>query len=283
MLRGVRQLQQFAIRASDGNIGGVTDFYFDDERWAVRYLVVDTGKWLPGKRVLISPHHIAPPDWTVEELQVVLSRDQVKSAPETGTHKPVARREEIAHYFYYGLSPYWTGPALWGAAPYPMVPSSAAIAEMDRYVQEEHARASAQGDEHLRSTREVIGYVLHARDGELGTIDDFLVEDRSWAIRYLVINTSQWWFGKRVLIPPTWITSVEWAKQTAYCRVTRQQVKESPTYDRANHLDRQWEVDYYHHYGVSPYWDSETPPGHDDRDSAPRGTSGDTPRPAAER
>lgn len=259
MLRSVRQLQRFAIRASDGNIGSVEDFYFDDERWAVRYLVVDTGKWLPGRRVLISPHHIASLDWTAEELHLTLTRDQVKNAPDIDTHKPVSRRQEVAHYAYYGLPPYWTGPALWGGAPYPMTASPAARAEMDRYVQEEQARAAAQGDEHLRSTREVIGYTLHAEDGELGKIDDFLVEDESWAVRYLIINTSQWWFGKRVLIPPAWMTSVEWAKQTAYCRVTRQQVKGSPPYDRAEHLDRQWEADYFRHYGAAPYWSPESP------------------------
>lgn len=262
MLRSVKELQRFSIRAADGNIGGVDEFYFDDERWVLRYLVVDTGKWLPGRRVLISPHHLSHPDWAQQTIELTITRDQVKNAPDIDTHKPVSRQQELAYYGYYGLPPYWTGPALWGAAPYPMIASPAVIAATDRHVRDEQARAAAQGDDHLRSTREVMGYTLDASDGELGKIDDFLIEDDTWAFRYLVINTSQWWWGKRVLIPPAWITSIAWAKHTAYCRVTREQVKASPPYDHAAHLDRQWEEDYFLHYGLEPYWkgDIPTPP-----------------------
>ena len=259
MLRSVRELQRFGVLASDGMIGAVVQFYFDDERWAVRYLVVDTGKWLPGRRVLISPMLVGQPDWTDQTMHVALTREQVKNSPDIDTHKPVSRQQELAHHRYYGLPPYWTGPALWGAAPYAMAMTAREAAALDQYVAEEQSRAVAQGDDHLRSTREVIGYTLHASDGELGNVDDFLVEDDSWAIRYLAVNTSQWWFGRKVLIPPAWITSIEWSVQTVRTDVTRQQVRSAPPYDQAAHIDRQWEADYYRHYGMPPYWDRHIP------------------------
>ena len=259
MLRSIKDLQRFGLRATDGPIGTVEQFFFDDEQWAVRFLVVDTGKWLPGRRVLISPFQVERPDWSAQRFDVAMTRDQVKSAPDIDTHKPVSRQQELAFHLHYGLPPYWTGPALWGAAPFPTMPSPAAMAESERYVKEEQQRAIEQGDDHLRSTSEVIGYSLDATDGELGKVDDFLVEDDTWALRYIVINTSQWWFGRKVLIPPAWINRIDWSRQTVHTSVTRQQVKEAPPYDHAAHVDRQWEAEYLKHYGTPPYWERDVP------------------------
>lgn len=259
MLRSIRQLQGATIAASDGPIGSIRDFYFDDRWWTVRYLVVDTGKWLPGRMVLLSPAVVGRLDWSQRTVEVSLTREQVKGSPDVEEHRPVSRQQELTHLRYYGVPPYWLGPDLWGAAPYPTRLSGAEQAELDRTIEHAQQVAVAQGDDHLRSMKEVAGYQIDATDGELGEIDDFLVDEETWAIRYLVINTSRWWFGKQVLIPPSWATSVSWDTRTVSVSVTRERVKESPPYDASAHLDRQWEADYHRHHGKPPYWDHKTP------------------------
>jgi hypothetical protein len=252
-------LHGYGVAATDGLIGSIDEFYFDDQQWTIRYLVVDNGKWLPGRRVLLSPAVLGQPDWTAQTIGTSLTREEVKQSPKVSTHKPVSRQQELTHLRYYSVPPYWTGPELWGTAIYPMRTTPVEQAEIDRAIAAEHARAAAEGDDHLRSTREVSGYRIDAIDGELGKVDEFLFDDRTWAIRYLVVNTGSWWFGHRVLIAPAWAESVNWPEQTVSVAVDRGQVKHAPPYDSAEHIDRQWEADYYRHYGVAPYWDRRTP------------------------
>jgi uncharacterized protein YrrD len=259
MVRSVKQLQGNPLAATDGEIGAVRDFYFDDRWWTVRYLAVDTGKWLPGRVVLLSAAVIGHPDWSRQTIDVALTREEVKNSPDVDTHKPVSRQQELSNLRYYGVPPYWTGPELWGAARYPMRMTPADRAELDRAIERAQAEAAVQGDDHLRSTREVTGYQIDATDGDLGKVGDFLVDEDTWAIRYLVVNTSRWWFVKQVLIPPSWTTSVHWDKRAVSIKVTREHVQHAPPYDAAAHLDRQWESDYYRHYGMPPYWDDQTP------------------------
>jgi hypothetical protein len=258
VLRSTRQLHGYRIAASNGLIGSIDDFYFDDQQWTIRYLVVDTGKWLPGRRVLLSPAVLGQPNWSEQLIDTPLTREQVKDSPDIHAHKPVSRQHELAYLRYYSVPPYWTGPELWGTAAFPMRVTPMDYAAVDRAIDTERARAEAQGDTQLRSTREVSGYRIDANDGELGKVEDFLFDDETWATRYLVVNTARWWFGHRVLIAPAWTRSVNWAEQTVSVDVGREQVKHAPRYDSAEHIDRQWEADYYRHYGVAPYWDRST-------------------------
>jgi hypothetical protein len=254
MLRNVKNLQKYQVVAADGPIGHVDQFFFDDEKWAIRYLVVDTGNWLPGRRVLISPFSIRSIDWSAGTVSLAITRGMVQSSPDIDTHKPVSRQQEIAYLGYYGYPYYWGGAGLWGPGPYPAGVAAADAAEARAHVEAELEDARAKGDSHLRSSKEVIGYHLHATDGELGHVEDFLVEDDSWAIRYIVVDTRNWWFGKKVLVSPEWIREVSWNHKKVYVDLTRQSVKGAPEYDSAAHLDRQWEADYYAHYRRRPYW-----------------------------
>lgn len=260
MLRSVKNLQGYGIEARDGAIGTLSEFYFDDVRWTVRYLVVNTGKWLTGREVLISSVSIERTDWSGRTVLLELTRDQVKNSPPIDTHKPVSRQQEAAQARYYGYPAYWSAPGLWGAMPHPRAIDPAAVAASDAALKAEQERAHAQGDDHLRRTKEVLGYHIRATDGEIGHVDDFLIEDDSWAIRYLVVNTSNWWFGNTVLVSPAWITSIDWADKQIAVDLTRDAVKQSPRFDPADHIDRQWEADYYAHFGRSPYWGAP-PPG----------------------
>lgn len=254
MLRSIKNLQKFQVLATDGGIGSVVQFFFDDERWVIRYLVVDTGNWLSGRRVLISPFSIRTVDWIAGTVSLSITRGMVESSPDIDAHKPVSRRQESVYLRYYDYPYYWGGAGLWGAGLYPagLVARDSAEARARAETALEDARA--KGDLHLRSSKEVIAYHLQATDGELGHVEDFLAEDESWAIRYIVVDTSNWWFGKKVLVSPEWIRQVSWMDNTVYVDLTREWVKAAPEYDSAAHLDRQWEADYHAHYRRRPYW-----------------------------
>jgi uncharacterized protein YrrD len=214
----VRQLQGEAIRARDGAIGEVMDVYFDDERWAVRYLVVDTGTWLPGRQVLISPASLDPAQ-SDDEIAADLTREQVKSAPGVDTDQPVSRQHEIAIASHFGTPWYWGGPALWGTAAYPIPPTRAEASSRPAQAQ------APEGDSHLRSGAEVIGYNVEAADGALGAVDDFVIDPKSWAIRDVVIDTRKWWPGGQVRIAPEQVESIDWAAGRMRVRMTREALK----------------------------------------------------------
>jgi hypothetical protein len=257
MIRSVKQMKRFELVAADGRIGAVDDFYFDDERWAIRYVIVDTGRWLSGPQVVVSPLSVSRTDWAEQRLLLSISRDQVRASPAIDTHLPVSRRHERNYLDYYGYPYYWGHAGLWGAHPRPMLPTPEQIAAQRSRAAETERVAAERGDTHLRSASEVSGYVIRAVDGDLGHVEDFLFDDVSWAIRYLVVDTSNWWFGKQVLVAPEWITDISWPGRSVSVHVTRQLLKTAPPYDRAEHVDRQWEADYYQHLRQPGYWLTE--------------------------
>ncbi|MHB8455619.1 MAG: PRC-barrel domain-containing protein [Acidiferrobacterales bacterium] len=267
MLRSTNELENYAIRATDGTIGHVKDFYFDDERWVIRYLVVDTGTWLLSRKVLISPIAIGRPNWTDKELPVAITKEQVKNSPDIDTDKPVSRQHEIRYLGYYGYPDYWGGTGLWGGGAYPsmMMPGYAGYLSTPHAVrpeaEEAYARAEAarhqDDDPHLRSGKVVMKYHIHATDGEIGHVQDLLVDEETWAIRYIIVDTSNWWLGHQVLIAPQWIQDVSWPDATVSVNLTRQAVKNAPPYTSAAPLDREQEVGIYKHYGRPSYWANE--------------------------
>ncbi len=256
MLCNVKAIDGFTINARDGEIGRVREVYFDDERWVVRHLVVSTGGWLSGRKVLISPHSITGIDRDGKRLGASLTRKQVEDAPDIDTDKPVSRQNEASYYDYYGYPYYWTGAGLWGAAAFPLTypMAGAALAvpplrtgaarELDELQAAEHEAA----DSHLRSSDEVIGYHIEASDGSIGHVADFLFDDQSWAIRYAVVDTGNWLPGKRVLISPDWIESVSWNERRVYVDVTRKAVEASPGYDPDAPFSSTYEQQLHEHY-----------------------------------
>jgi len=262
MLHQTKDLQDLAIVATDGAIGDVEDFYFDDEAWAIRYLVVEAGSWLSSRKVLISPIAAGKPDWEHKKLPVSLTREQVKSSPDIDTKMPVTRQHETDYLDYYSYPYYWGGIGLWGRGGYPnmLMPgyagygsATAARAEVDAAQARTEAR-QRDNDPHLRSCKAVVGYHIEASDGEIGHVQGMLVDDESWAIRYLVLSTSNWWLGHDVLVAPQWIKSVSWAEQTVTVDLTRDALKRAPTYDPALPLAREMEIAVYKHYGRAGYW-----------------------------
>ena len=227
MLKNVTHLRDFALRALDGEIGKVDQFYFDDETWAIRYLVVNTGSWLSGRQVLISPFALGQTDWESKQLEVLLTRKQVEGSPDINTHKPVSRQHEADHLEYYGYPFYWEGPYLWGSMTDP-----AGLAMQTSLVPEGSASrvGTEPADSHLRSTNVVTGYHIEATDGEIGHVEDFIVDTYTWAIQYIEVNTRNWWRGKKVLMSPHWIERVSWTDSKIYVDLSRETIKNSPEY-----------------------------------------------------
>jgi hypothetical protein len=243
----MKELKQYAIQATDGIVGHVKDFYFDDRVWVIRYLVVETGSWLSSRKVLISPVAVGTPDWSQEVLPVAMTMDQVKDSPDIDTDKPVSRQHEIQYLGYYGYPYYWDGTGLWGDEMYPnMAAPGATLA----------ATAGSQDvdNPHLRSFNAVTGYSIEATDGDIGHVQGLLVDEETWAIRYMVVNTSNWWLGHQVLVAPQWIQSVSWPDSTVSVNLTRQAVQNAPAYDPSLGLDRAQEISTFNHYGRAGYW-----------------------------
>jgi hypothetical protein len=267
MLRSMKDLEDYAIRATDGTIGHVKDLYFDDQAWVVRYLIVDTGTWLSSRKVLISPIAIGHPNWTEKILPVSITKEQVKNSPDIDTEKPVSRQHEIRYFGYYGYPNYWGGAGLWGGGIYPnmMMPGNAGFVSTAHPVQSEAEKAYARNeaarhqddDPHLRSCKAVVSYHIQATDGDIGHVQGLLVDEETWAIRYIIVDTSNWWLGHQVLIAPQWIQDVSWSDATVSVNLTRQAVKDAPPYDSAAQLDRKQETDIYKHYGRAGYWVDE--------------------------
>lgn len=260
-LRPINDLQSYTIGATDGDIGTIQDVYFDDQSWTARYLVVDTGRWLSGRQVLIPPRALREIDAAGQRVITNLTKQQVQDSPSVETDRPVSRPYEMALYGYYGYPYYWAGPYRWGATPlgyagpYPLGAPPAGESMPTAVAEELAAREREQADPHLRSVRDVRGHGIRATDGELGHVEDFLLEEDSFAIRYMVVDPASWWPGPHVLISTEWITAVNWADSVVEVNVTKQQVKDAPQYDSSTWIDREYEARYHGHYGRPGYWE----------------------------
>jgi hypothetical protein len=254
MLMNATHLKGLVIRATDGELGSVDEFYFDDETWAIRYLIVETGGWLGGRRVLISPFSVTQTDWSGNRLDVALTKKQVEHSPDINTHQPVSRQHEAMYLGYYGYPYYWGGPYLWGPVFYPEGWSGSPQASAEAMVERIRREST---DSHLRSSEAVTGYNIEATDGEIGHVDGFVVDEEPWAIRYIEVATRNWWPGKKVLVSPAWIERVSWAESKVYVGLSREAIKDAPEYVEPMPITREYENRLYFHYGRPPYWLNE--------------------------
>jgi sporulation protein YlmC with PRC-barrel domain len=246
MLRSLKKLEGYKVAATDGDLGKVVNFLLDDDRWAVRYLVVETGGFFGGREVLVSPISFQNVDHSAERIHLALTMDKIKNSPSIDLEKPVSRQHERDYYGYYGYPYYWGYGGLWGSGYYP---GAMAAANYERSVERPGEPA---GDAHLRSAKEVTGYHIEGTDGSIGHVEDFKVDDESWAIRYMVIETSNWWVGKSVLIAPEWATRVSWLDRKVYLGMTRAEIKGSPAWAADDPINTAFEDRLFRHYGRLP-------------------------------
>jgi uncharacterized protein YrrD len=254
MLLGIKELRGFSIHATDGDIGKVIDFYFDDQHWAIRYLVVDVGTWLKGRKVLVSPISIKMVAVDLGRFMASVTKQQIKDSPGWDTEKPVSRQYERLFANYYKYPHYWGGPYLWGQSLYP---ASTSVVETVRPQADSVEEAEAEIKiSHLRSAHEVSGYHIAATDGEIGQVDDYIFDDESWQIHYLAIDTGKWLTGRRVLISPRWIESIDWSKSQVSVQLDKETVKNAPAYDGPENITRDYERRLFAYYGRPGYWET---------------------------
>jgi hypothetical protein len=249
MLINAKTLVNYKLDGLDGEIGKVKEFYFDDRHWAIRYLVADTGDWLTARQVLISPYALNGVVKEDRKIGVDLTKKEIEDSPSLESDKPVSRQFDEAYYGYHAFPTYWSGPYMWGSTPYIL---------RDRSQWENTAQAEESWDPHLRSTRDVTGHHIQAVDGELGHVSDFIIDDENWAIRYLVIDTKNWWPGKKVLVSPRWIERVSWSDSKLFTNLSRQTIKDAPEYTEDSLIDRDYETGLHRHYDRPGYWLDES-------------------------
>lgn len=240
MLSKAKTLKGYKLESLDGEIGKVKEFYFDDQHWAIRYLVADTGTWLTERQVLISPYALLGVNKEEQHISIDLTKKQIEDSPSLNTDKPVSRQFEEAYYGYYGWPMYWEGPY---------------VRDREKWTKSTHAGKA--WDPHLRSTRDVSGHHIQAADGEIGHVEDFIIDDGTWAIRYLIIDTRNWWPGKKILVSPQWIERVSWDELKVFVNLTRETIKKSPEYTEESLLTRDYETALHRHYNCQGYWVDE--------------------------
>lgn len=245
MMNQVKTLKGYKLDSLDGLIGSIKEFYFDDQHWTIRYLVADTGNWITDRQMLISPYALGLVDQAKETISINLTRKQIEESPSLASDEPVSRQFEVSYYGYYGWPEYWDGPYPWGA--YPRL-------VRDQGKRQGHTRGERPWDPHLRSTAAVTGYHIQAADGEIGHVKDFIVDDDTWAIRYLVVDTRNWWPGKQILVSPQWAESIDWGEAKVFVDLTRDSIRNAPEYTEESLPNREYEVRLHQHYKRQGYW-----------------------------
>jgi len=250
MKRSINSLICYSIGAADGEIGKVKEFYFDDKTWTIRYLIVETGSWLFGRKILLSPEALLTPSWGKLQFPVDLTMEQIKNGPDIDTDKPVSQQQEMDLSDYYQWSGYWAG-GLWvggmgtsGMMAPSMVPQEEATENKKNATGKEIPE-----DPHLRSTDKVIGYHIQATDGRIGDVEDFIMDDKTWKIDFIEVDTGHWFPGKKVLISPKWIREINWKTSSVIVNTTEEQVKNSPEYVPSENLSDSYEANLRNYYG----------------------------------
>ena len=228
MLRSIKQMYGDELRATDGEIGHIKDFYFDDQNWAVRYLVVDTGVWLSGRLVLLSPHILTNFDLDGVRRGVSLTRKQIENSPDFDSEKPVSRQYEDEYFNYYGWPNYWQGGGLWGIGAFPII--SPSLKERPDAAASEATSLPERSDAHLRSTQALNGYHIQTDEGAIGHVIDFIVDHETWAICHLVVETGHWFSGMEIVISPRKIVRISYEESKVYVSVTKESILKAPEY-----------------------------------------------------
>ncbi len=248
MLRSMQEIFGYQIHALDGEIGKVEDFFFDDHQWILRYLVVDTGNWLPDKLVLVYAFALDRPDWVKHIFPVNMTKEAIQNSPPIDADKPVSRQKEIELFQYYAWDPYWMYPDPLGVPDF-----------LPRETKEEEEPASIEeGNPNLRSYNEIRGYHIQSIDSQIGHLEDLILDDDDWRLRYVVVDTRNWLpGGKKVVLATDWITKIDWAENKIFIDLPSEAIENGPEYDPSQPINRQYEARLYDFYGRPVYWEKD--------------------------
>ena len=263
MLRNTKQLKGRALHARDGDLGEVKDIYFDDHHWHVRYFAVQTGAWLNKRQVLIAPEALEPLDWNHGTFPTNLTADQVRNSPGIDTAKPVSRQHEEALRVYYGWPAYWDSAFVSGGLAAPIIAPTPAANTAEPGLTDGESPLAKRGDPRLRSVNDTKGYRIDVIDGVIGHVHDFLVDERGWRIRYIVVDTGKWWPGRKVLVAPAWIKHISSSDRSVAVDLTRDAIKGSPPYDESAPWTAGYSAELHDYYRKPRYsdWDGDVTAG----------------------
>ena len=248
MLIKASTLKDYKLNSLDGEIGKVKEFFFDDHFWTIRYLVANTGNWLTGRNVLISPYAMTAVNSKEQNIDINLTKKQIEGSPSLYSDRPVSLQYEEAYHGYYGWPVYWGGQFSWGSDSY---------IQHDHEKQKESAEHERDWDPNLRSSEAVSDYHIQSKDDEIGHVEDYVIDDKTWAIRYIIVDIRNWWPGKKVLISPKWIERINWSESKVYVNLSGEAIKQSPEYTDRTLLTREYETKLHGHYNRRGYWVDE--------------------------
>lgn len=237
MIRGLKTLIDVPVMAEDGELGAIQELYFDADSWVLRYVAIDLDD---NSSVLLSPLAFTRIENNDAGYKVNLTRDIVINSPRFDLSQPVTRVQEADLHNYFSWPFYWLAG---GLASYPLVELAAEMKENDSAGMEED-----QNTEHLRRISLILGSHIQARDGEIGSIDDMLVDDEVWNILYLVVDTGAWLPGKKVLLSPSWVSEVDWATGEITMDLNKSTIENSPEYDPDVPIDEDFNRRLEEHY-----------------------------------
>ena len=243
MLYKAKTIKGYTLKCLDGELGRAEEFYFDDKLWIIRYLVVDTGNWLVDRHVLISPYAIDAIDKEQQQVNINLTKKKIEDSPSLDSDEPVSRQFEVEYHKHYGWSGYWGGSSLWGSSP---------------TITHEGSKDTGTPDPHLQSTHSVSGYHVQANDCAIGHVEDFIIDEVTWTIRYLIVDTQNWLPGRKVLISPHWIDHISWDESKVFVNLPSDSIMHSPEYSEKSLLTRDYETQLFGHYNRGGYWGDDS-------------------------
>ncbi|MFZ1397067.1 MAG: PRC-barrel domain-containing protein [Candidatus Promineifilaceae bacterium] len=253
----IQNIHGYTVQATDGDVGKVDTLYVDDETWAIRYLVINVGNWFMTDKILLSPMAVTEVNTDDETISVALTKEQVKESPDVDTEKPVSRQYETTLHDYYNWRPYWLdAPTYAGGLTAVRTPTTLNYKPRP---ENRMVTPADDADPYLRSTREMVGYHIHATDGEIGHIETFLVDTDLWFVRYFVVDTRNWLPGKKVIVAPNWINTIHWADNDVTVGLAKEAIKSSPEFEGPIAINRDYEQRLYDHYHRSVYWQEMEP------------------------
>jgi hypothetical protein len=230
MLRSIKEIVGYQLLATNGVIGACKDFLFEDRPWVIRYLVARANDWLFGRKVLLPLIALEKPEWKTQLLHVNLTKAEIEKSPPLREDEPVSREYEKQSFLYFGWPAYW----------------------------EHSIQGEAAAESYLRSVGEVTGYAVQGLDGRIGLIEDMLIDDTIWAIRYLVVATEKEFGERRILLAPQWVQLVDWLNQSVNTGFAKTLVRNSPEYKPTDPINRDYESALYDYYGRPYYWNLDS-------------------------
>lgn len=249
-----KKLKGFSINAMDGKAGKLKDILFDDHSYKVRYFVIDTSSWLPGRKILLSPEAVDKVDYDNSVIFFKLTKDTIENSPPLSDHLPVSKQHEQSLTQYYSWAPYAIST---GWFPYPAytIPNDSVGYASDLYpsnwinLSENKER---NFDRYLRSCEEICGYKISSIDEEkFGEVSNIIFIEKSWLLIDLVLSSNRWLpGGKNFACSPMFVESFNEYERELRVSMTKKMMLDSPEYKFENYGE-QYRESLLNHYLVS--------------------------------